>query len=239
MKYITLLLLFFALSCNSQKKVVETKTKETVKTEKATDNELIVVLKYPNKMEEAKQLIENSGLTWEKLIFDQENTKIALIKVPAEKRDFWLERLMLSGDFKSVELNKTVTINNIKEALENTFIAFKKTECFGKCPSFEVRVSHDGNLFFNGIKNTLVTGKKEFKLTEKQFSDLKKVLEKTTFSEYKYIYDNPRLMDAPSTYITNNQKEIQLRVWDNVPSELKNICNYIEELLISKKLYEH
>ncbi len=246
MKLIILSFFLLALSCGSPKKPVnsnikeasETKTEKPVEAPKIIKEELIVVLKYPNRMDDAKQLIENSGLTWSGVLFNQGATKIVLIKIPAEKRDFWIERLQQSGEFKSVELNGVATINNIKEKINNTFVSYRKTPCYGHCPTYNVRINKEGKVFYNGIKNILVKGKREFQLTDKQFSSLKDKLSRTSFSSYKSSYNNPRLMDIPSSYITYNKKEIQLRVWKEVPTELVVLTEYIEDILLEKKFYE-
>ncbi|APG64330.1 hypothetical protein LPB136_02620 [Tenacibaculum todarodis] len=249
MKSILLSVFLLALSCGSPKKVVketkkevetevETKIEGTTETPKVITEEIIAVLKYPNRMEDAKQLVVNSGLTWDKLIFNQDDTKIALLKVPADKSNFWIERLMTSGEFKSVELNKELTLNKIISDIETTFVSLRKTQCYGHCPVFDVKIDKQGNVFYNGIKYVLVKGKKSFKLTDKQFSKLKNMLGKTSFSKYRIAYNNPRISDLPSTYISHNNKEIQLRVWGEVPTELVQVTEYIEDILLAKKFYE-
>lgn len=249
MKSILLSILLIALSCGSPTKTVketkkevetevETKIEETMETPKVITEEIIAVLKHPNRMEDAKQLVENSGLTWDKLIFNQNDTKIALLKVPADKRKFWMERLMNSGEFKTIELNEVATINKITSEIENTLVSLRKTPCHGHCPEFDVAITKNGNVTYKGIKNVIVKGKRDFKLTDKQFTKLKSMLGKTSFSKYRYSYNNPRIMDLPSTYISHNNKEIQLRVWGEVPTELVQVTEYIEDILLAKKFYE-
>ena len=253
MKYLLLSIFLIAIGCNSPKKTVknrsETKVETTVKEtknekpvetppKKATENELIIVLKSAKDVANAKAYVTNSGLTWEKMLFAQGDTQIAMIKVPAEKRDFWLKRLQESGEFKSVELNGIATIQNIKSEINNTLVSFRKTPCYGHCAVFSIRVDKDGKLFYNGIKYVLVEGKREFQLTNKEFNTLKEMLGKTTFSSYKNIYNNPRIMDLPSSYITHNNKQIQIRLWKNVPRELSSLTEYIEDLVYNRKYYE-
>lgn len=245
MKTILLSIFLLALSCGSPKEVTketkkesETKIEETMETPEIINEEIIAVLKYPNRMDDAKQLVVNSGLTWDKLIFNQDDTKIALLKVPADKRAFWIERLLSSGEFKSVELNEELTLNKIISKIESSLVSLSKTPCYGHCPVFEVNINKEGKVTYKGLKNVLVKGEKEFNLTEKQFSKLKSMLDKTSFSEYKTAYNNPRIMDLPSTYISHKNKEVQLRVWGEVPTELVQVTEYIEDILLAKKFYE-
>lgn len=245
MKHVYLSFFLLILSCVSLKKtskeVIE-KSKNniedaTIKPNKEKE-ELIVVIKNPKKLEDTRAIITNSGLEWKKLIFNQGSTKIALLKVPVNKKDFWIKRLKQSGMFSSVELNSNERINTIKNEIKNTLVALRKTPCFGNCSVFNIRIDKEGRAYYNGIKHVIIQGKREFKLTKVEFKILKEKLSKTTFSSYESSYDNPRLMDAPSTFIKHQNKEIQLRVLKNVPKELIEVTKYIENLLLSRKFYE-
>ncbi|MDB0613720.1 hypothetical protein PL371_17990 [Tenacibaculum maritimum] len=91
MKYITLLtLLIISFSCVSSKKTTteERNMNNNITTTKIIRGELIAVVKNPKKIDDAKQLITNSGLIWDQLLSDQEDLAIVLIKVPVEKHDF-------------------------------------------------------------------------------------------------------------------------------------------------------
>lgn len=247
MRVLTLLFVLAFASCNvTQKntntttKTVENQTKkEEIKTpEKNIENELILVLKNPDNVKDTKALITNSGLSWDKLLFDQKDLKIAQITVPEDKVDFWIERLQQSQVFKSVEKNQVVTLNSIKKEHENKLISIEKTPCFGDCPVYEVSINKDGKVTYNGIKYVDVAGKQEFDLTEKEFKQLKEKLAKKDFSEFKKEYTNPRIADLPSTYITHAGKQIHIRLWKDIPDELVDIHEYIEGLLLSKKYFK-
>ncbi|TYP98269.1 hypothetical protein C7447_103440 [Tenacibaculum adriaticum] len=243
MKYVYLSIILLALSCGSPKKTStpkeETRTEENVEAPLAVEDELIVVLKNPKNVANAKALITNSGLTWDKMLFDSETTKIALIKVPADKRDFWLKRLQESGEFKSVELNGIMKTQDVIKREESTFLSFRKTECFGDCPVYDVSVDKEGNVTYNGKKYVVEEGTREFKLTDKEFSALKEKLNKNDFSSYKEVYDNPKIMDLPSTFITHKGKQVQIRLWsDEVPAELIDVHEYLQGLLIDKKFFD-
>lgn len=137
MKFLSLSLLFaFALSCSGPKakkdegtktEVTEEKkqTTETTETEKNDlldpTQDLIVVLKNPEHITETKELISNSGLKWEKTLLDKEALKVGLIKIPANKRDFWLDRLIKSGEFKHVKLYSEKALKEIIEKEKKNF----------------------------------------------------------------------------------------------------------------------
>ncbi|WP_272148766.1 DUF6438 domain-containing protein [Tenacibaculum aiptasiae] len=244
MRYLLLSFLVFALACNTPKKDnksnVEEKenvVKEDVKKPEIINNELILVLKDPQKVKDAKALVNNSGLTWNNLIFDQKDLKIALITVPKDKVDFWIQRLEESGSFKSVEKNETISLNNIKEEYENRLLSMRKTPCFGDCPVYELSIDKDGNVTYNGIQYVNEKGKHEFKLSEEQFNKLTKMLNEGDFDSFKDVYDNERITDLPSTFITYKGKQIKIRLWNDIPDALINVHEYIEGILLDKKFF--
>ena len=85
----------------------------------------------------------------------------------------------------------------------------------------------------------LEKGSKEFKLSEKELATINSLLNKKSFSSYKDVYDNPRIMDLPSTYLVHDGKQVQVRLWnDDVPEELMELNEYIEGILLEKKYFE-
>ncbi|WP_369048644.1 DUF6438 domain-containing protein [Tenacibaculum sp. UWU-22] len=240
MKYVLLLFVFLVfLSCNCSKKATKNDThKQTTLVEEnnTNKNELIVELNNPNQINDSKELIKNSGLVWDKLLVDNDAAKVAVIKVPLDKKDFWQQRLQQSGMFKLVEPNKKSTIKKIQSEIENTLVFYKKNPCFGPCPVYEMRVYNSGKVLYHGLQHVLVSGKKEFKLTKEQFSTLKEKLAHTSFSTYKKQYRDSRLMDASSVYISYNKKQIEISAWQNVPNELVEVINYLNSILIEKNL---
>lgn len=229
MKYVTLTFLSLILSCKSTQKIEDSKTIQAAK------DELIVVLKNPNKVDDAKDLIRNSGLKWDKLLFDQKDLKIALIKVPADKRSFWLKRLQQSDEFSSVELNEQGNFIDMKSKTEKILVKIRKTACFGRCPVYEFTIFKDGTAKFDGLQYVNKTGKHSFKLSKEEFNKLHSLLNKTTFSEYQDSYNNPRITDLPSVYVTSQGKQIQIRIWKNVPEELKSLEKFIEQIVKDHK----
>lgn len=251
MKYLLLSFIFLALNCAKPTKTVEkektkkpNKTVETITTKekivetKKMQEELIVVIKDINNIEDAKALIVNSGLTWNSLAIDTKSLKAASIKVPVEKKDFWIQRLQDSNVFSSVEINEENTLKELKYIAENTFVKLRKTHCSGDCPVYDVTFFKDGKVVFNGIENVLITGKQEFTVTEKQLKKLIQMFGKTTFTKYKNAFVDTTLADFPSTFITHQNKQIEIKLWKNVPDELAFAHEYLEEILLEKKLIE-
>lgn len=255
MKYVLLSFFLIALSCNQQKKEKK-EVKENIKTEKPikeeviitkvvkekavvkTDEELILVLKNPKMVLDAKALIENSSLQWQELVIDSKYLKAALIKVPIDKKDFWIERLKSSNEFSSVEVNTSETISTIKNIAENTFVKVSKTHCSGDCAVYDAILFKDGTFIFNGIENVLIEGKQEFTISDDKMKKIKNMFEKTSFGTYFDSYSTKSVMDYPSTFITHNNKQIEIKLWKNVPLELALAYESFEDILFEEKLIE-
>ncbi|CAA0220769.1 DUF6438 domain-containing protein [Tenacibaculum maritimum] len=241
MKYITFLpLLIISFSCVSSKKTTteERNMNNNITTTKIIRGELIAVVKNPKKMDEAKQLITNSGLIWDSLLSDQEDLAIVLIKVPVEKHDFWITRLIQSNTFLSVESNAPMLAKNIIEKAKNTLISLQKLPCYGKCPTYNLTIYNDGKAVYNGLENIAIKGEKTFQLTTKQFKELTKKITQKPFTSYQDSYDNPRIADLSTILISHGGKQIQIRLWNEVPDDLVAIYEYLEMIALDKKMYE-
>jgi len=249
MKYIYLSIFLLALSCGGLKKENKTNTttpvstvKETVieakkETPKITYDKLLVVLKNPNALSDVKALVKNSGLQWSATAFENETTKIGVVQVPSDKKDFWIDRLQKSGEFKTVTNNNKATLDALIKKATSTYFSIRKTECFGDCPVYEVSIDEKGNVVYNGLKYVNEVGERKFALTEKELKKFKEALAKSDFSTYEKVYDNPELMDLPSTYITFDGKQTQIRLWKDIPKDLINVHEFVDGLLYNKKFF--
>ena len=247
MKYLLLLFLVFTIACSTPKKDTknnevkdeekEIVIKEEVKIPEVIENELILVLKNPKNINDAKALVTNSGLAWNKIVFDKKDFKIALITVPKDKIDFWTQRLKESGSFETVEKNEDLILNNLKKEYENRLLSIRKTPCFGDCPVYDLNIDKEGNVIYNGIQYVIEEGKREFKLSDVELKKLTEMLNTGNFDSFKDEYDNPRITDLASTFITYNGKQIKIRLWNDIPDELINVHEYVEGILLDKKLF--
>ncbi len=249
MKHILLAAILLASTCDNPKKKSENTTnlkqdaveqveKKVVEKTETTADDIVVVLKNPKKIEECKSFLTNSGLTWKKMVFDNGTSKIGVIKAPKGKRDYWLKKLKTSNMFRTIKANETSTVDALILKEKNTLFSYHKTQCFGDCPTYEFSVDNDGNVTYNGIEYVNVKGIQEFKLTDKELETLKGILGKNDFTSYKDIYDNPRIKDLSSTFMTYNGKQVQIRLWKDIPKDLINLNEFVDGLLLSKKFFE-
>jgi len=251
MKLIYTFLFSLILSCGGTKTTTETtKTVEkpvtptVIETPKEApkpiieDEKLLVVLKNPNSLANVKEYITNSGLTWDTTAFENDATKIGIVKVPGDKTDFWLDSLKNSNQFESVSPHSKTTLNSLIKKANASFFTFRKTVCFGDCPVYDVSIDAKGNVTYKGLQYVNVTGERKFALTEKQFATLKQKLANNNFSDYKKIYDNPNITDLPSTYISYKDKKVQIRLWKNIPRNLTDLHEYVQGILLDKKFFD-
>ncbi|WGH76592.1 DUF6438 domain-containing protein [Tenacibaculum tangerinum] len=213
-------------------------TPEKVVMPATTENELIVVLKNTDNINEVKELIRNSGLTWNNTPYNTEATTIGIIKVPDGKRDFWKNKLQESNEFRFIEKNTEEKLTDLISEEKNNLLRITKTPCFGDCPVYTVAIDKEGNVVYNGIQYVLVQGAQEFKLSKEQLQELNDKLLKKEFSSFKKVYDNPEVLDLGSTYIVYDGKQVTVRLWKDIPKELIDIHEYVDGILYDKKFFE-
>lgn len=252
MKFFLVSFILLAIGCNqpaikNKKKILPkievTKpiTKEEVKVKKETKiplKEILVTINDLNEIKDAKKLVENNGLIWNKALINTDVLKVASIKIPIDKIDFWTRKLKENNIFSSVQTYSNIALENIKLIAKSTLVKVKKNKCSGDCPVYDVVFFKDRNVIFNGVENVLVKGKKRFTITEKQYKKLLEMFSKTSFKNYNKGFISKSLVDFPSTYITHQNKQIEIKLWKDVPDELAYAYEYLEEILLEKKLIE-
>lgn len=241
MKYFLILFFTILISCKTSnikkdKNIAVASSTDNKSTEKATNHVLLATLKASTTLDDAKNLVQNSGLTWKKLILNQNSLKAALIEVPSDKKNFWLEKLKGTHIFKDIQPASKNNISVLKEKYTNIFVKISKTECFGLCPVYEVIVFKNGKVSFNGIKHVNATGHHHFVLSDKKMNQIKELFSNTSFANYETIYEDKYLKDVPSTFITYGDKQIIIKRWKNVPEALTIASKAIENILHDKKM---
>ncbi|CAM1333735.1 DUF6438 domain-containing protein [Tenacibaculum aestuariivivum] len=228
MKYILVLFSTLLVACG----IFSKKTEKN----KVTKEQLIVIFKDPKNIENAKTLLKNSGLTFSKMAYDKPFSKIGIVTVPKKKSTFWLNRLQQTNAFKLVAINTDNTLTKLIEKEDKTLISIRKTPCFGTCAVYEIIIDKEGNMFYNGIQFVQKKGNYKLKLSDKQFKKLNEMFSEKDFNNFKEVYENPRISDLPTTFITYKGKQVKIRLWKNIPNELITIHEYIESILVVNNL---
>ncbi len=87
---------------------------------------------------------------------------------------------------------------------DSTIIAkLKTTGCFGKCPTYELKVFANGYCTYEAKKWTsLEPGLYYGNIDTSTVNDLHYIGEKIGFKNYKNIYTNPYIVDKPSVFLS-------------------------------------
>ncbi|QTD38132.1 hypothetical protein JL193_02160 [Polaribacter batillariae] len=248
MKIYSILIFLFILSCHQAKSVKEKnneqkpsvgKEVEAVKLKKEIlYTNLLVVLKNPEDFNKIKTELKNSNLSIDKIIANNKTYKAVTVKVPADKTSFWIDNFTKTGNFSSVEINTETALKKVNYFSKKRLVSVVKTPCFGDCPVFEVTFFKDGNVYFWGKEYTLVKGFYKFKLKEPLLKKLNNLLKKTTFKNFESAKNSEKLKDYSNTFITYNDEKLMVKVWIDIPDEIAIAYDYIEGILIEKKLIE-
>lgn len=103
--------------------------------------------------------------------------------------------------------NNKPKFNRIKE------LHFSTTGCFGSCPIFEIKLTSDRNLEYNGKNFTNYSGSKKFKLNQTDYDNLIGLVEYSELKKLKDFYSVNWTDDQTGTlkviYENGNVKEIQ------------------------------
>lgn len=239
------ILLITVISCDFLKK--DTKTNEpseetTTKSEELKNEPVIkkevvfAVIKDSAELDSIKQSINTTDVNWKKWGIDEDDLKIGVIEITESKQDEIINTLKTNRFFETIESEKNISLDALIKREKAPFITLKQTPCVGDCPVFNVSISKKGKLTFQGKQYVLKTGTTELQLTDKQFNKLKELLNKQAFSSFKSKYDNPKISDLSSTFINYNGKQVEIRLWKNIPDALINIYAFFEDILITKKL---
>ena len=156
---------------------------------KQTDNKTMFIREIklpPYTTENSKNVIIKKNQ--KDFVYDREKKK--MIEVVRDIQ-FRLDTLEVKfGAFVEFNPNKQQLKNEIKE------VHFETTPCYGSCPVFELKISSNGTLEYNGKRFTNFTGRKNLKLDSKQVEELFALIEYTDVKNLKNNYyinatDNP------------------------------------------------
>lgn len=103
--------------------------------------------------------------------------------------------------FACTPTKESKTNNSVYDPSDaSTLMELKKSPCFGKCPVFEMTISKNGKVTYNGQRFTEKMGKFTKQLSEAALNDLNKKFADTDVFQYKDEY-RVEVTDLPSTNI--------------------------------------
>lgn len=131
------------------------------------------------------------------------------------KESEWIIRDMkFKVDSLTVKYGELVEYKNKKSKFDKIKeLHFSTTGCFGTCPIFEIKLTTDRNLEYNGKKFTNYSGFKKFKLNQTDYDNLIGLVEYSELKKLKGFYSVNWTDDQTGTlkviYENGNVKEIQ------------------------------
>lgn len=130
-----------------------------------------------------------------------------------------------------------MSCSSIKENKENQIvIQLKKTACYGQCPVYVFTIYEDGTCFINPKQFLAVkTFSKSF-VPKTELEDLIQQAKTIDFWELDEEYNNKKVSDLPSAYITVNRKRQTKTIHSRIgsPKNLVEFIKNVEKIAISR-----
>jgi hypothetical protein len=115
--------------------------------------------------------------------------------------------------------------------LHDTLLLYKKTPCFGVCPVFTLVVKMDGEVYFTGVKNTLLEGTQSTNWNSEQLEVIDRKMRELDIYNAPKSFDNPSVTDLPSMYIGytkgDHLKTVKCRY--QYPNGYKDLSAWLDE----------
>ena len=107
-------------------------------------------------------------------------------------------------------------------------LSYERTMCYGSCPAFKLDLQADGAVFFHGRAHTQPLGKYRAQWSPADLSKLAQTAVDVQLDKKAGTYDNPMIMDLPSTRLHFGEH----RVLDRIDGpDLKAIYNVLDSLI--------
>lgn len=117
----------------------------------------------------------------------------------------------------------------------DTLVFYRKTACFGRCPTYDVLVKTNGEVLYKGINNVEKEGLHKAKLEVRQIAGLLKAASACNYYslEERYPVDEAMFIpDLPNTIIYFKQGDLAKEVFINndAPEKVAELEKYLEDL---------
>jgi hypothetical protein len=135
----------------------------------------------------------------------------------------------------SVEQNNSEAQNPlIKESL---FISMERTPCFGRCPSFRVKIFNTGRVEYTGDSDVEKMGYHTSTLSKEQIKQLQAKITQIALFKMQDKYD-ANITDIPSCVLYVNFEGRKKKIFDRYgsPKELKEFEKMIDKFVLGSKL---
>jgi hypothetical protein len=134
-----------------------------------------------------------------------------------------------------IDSSQTITVDFPSE--DSIFASLRRTPCFGKCPTYYLRIYEKGFVLYHGKQFTKKKGYPEkgwyiSYISQEKIQAIKDSARKTGFFELNDKYD-AGVTDVPATttYLSFDGQEKEIYNRFNGPEKLNNFEDYIDEQL--------
>ena len=115
--------------------------------------------------------------------------------------------------------------------LHDTLLLYKKTPCFGACPTFTMVVKMDGEVFYNGRQHVTRLGDYKAIWSNDLLNQLELQMQSLEFYNLSKTFDNPQVTDLPSMYLgyTKGDNLYTIKCRYQTPQQLKNLATWLDQ----------
>lgn len=153
--------------------------------------------------------------------------------------------IFLCGIFlSSCSLNSNQGISNLQPAqnstqkytAENLQISISRSPCYGMCATYNLNISGDGKVMWEGFKNVKMETKDSAMISQNDIINLVNAFDTNDFYSFKDRYHSDMVTDLPSTTITivKDGKRKSVYSYFGAPKEFTNVTRAIEDIAVAQ-----
>lgn len=117
-------------------------------------------------------------------------------------------------------------------ATDSLYFSYQKTPCFGRCPTFELKVYQSGFATYNGTNFVDFIGFYKYNFDQETMDSIKAALHESDFFNMKDSYDNEHVSDLPAKIIGANIDGLSKKVTGRygLPDEFKELYKALDKI---------
>src|SRR5438093_696636 len=111
--------------------------------------------------------------------------------------------------------------------------SIERTPCFGKCPTYKIRIYQNGYVAYEGKQNVKNIGKFSTQLDRAKVEEIKNYIIQNKILELNDKYVNPNIADFPTIYTEANLNGKYKHITEmemHVPDQLKEYEKFLDSL---------
>ncbi|MBI1268413.1 MAG: hypothetical protein GC193_13380 [Cryomorphaceae bacterium] len=121
-----------------------------------------------------------------------------------------------------------LVIDETDESEPVQVIYYERTVCFGTCPSFIFTIDSDGSASYEGRNFVDLIGKHSGESSPMDIASVMKIAKEVGYDTLQTAYDNPLVMDLPSTITIIGEKKVLNRYQGPA---LEGLYNHLDKLI--------